>query len=184
MYVDSGHNHLGIKGVFNYDEISSNKTLSELGFSKIFIIKEIGIEFSEIFFINKIDNSFDEDKEKYSIDLVYHIKNPSYFYIALISNFSSFSIPSISYNFGVEIYKTLINHSQFRIIPFLGLKQISPTIELNDNVGNIVKDDSKKSIITYGFGYISNNVFVEPRFNIFQDGSEFSLGIGIIIPNQ
>jgi len=199
IYVDSSHNHLGIKGVFSYHEISSNKTLSELGFSKRFIIEdsftrgllsnnstliEIGIEFSEIFFINKIDNSFDEDKEKYSIDLVYHIKNPSYFYIALISNFSSFSIPSILYNFGVEIYKTLINHSQFRIIPFLGLKQISPTIELNDNVGNIVKDDSKKSIITYGFGYISNNVFVEPRFNIFQDGSEFSLGIGIIIPNQ
>ena len=50
MYVDSGHNHLGIKEVFNYDEISSNKTLSELGFSKIFIITEIGIEFSEIFF--------------------------------------------------------------------------------------------------------------------------------------
>ena len=40
MYVDSGHNHLGIKGVFNYDEIFSNKTLSELGFSKIFIIEQ------------------------------------------------------------------------------------------------------------------------------------------------
>ena len=40
MYVDSGHNHLGIKGVFNYDEIPSNKTLSELGFSKIFIIEQ------------------------------------------------------------------------------------------------------------------------------------------------
>ena len=71
MYVDSGHNHLGIKGVFNYDEIPSNKTLSELGFSKRFIIKEI--EFSEIFFINKIDNSFDEYKEKYSIDLLNHV---------------------------------------------------------------------------------------------------------------
>ena len=71
MYVDSGHNHLGIKSVFNYDEIPSNKTLSELGFSKRFIIKEI--EFSEIFFINKIDNSFDEYKEKYSIDLLNHV---------------------------------------------------------------------------------------------------------------
>jgi len=39
MYVDSGHNHLGIKGGFNYDEIPSNKTLSELGFSKNFYYK-------------------------------------------------------------------------------------------------------------------------------------------------
>ncbi|MBT6869938.1 MAG: hypothetical protein HOA66_00620 [Candidatus Marinimicrobia bacterium] len=209
MYIESSNNHLGFKGIFDQYKFTSDVTKSEVGFSSKIVFEEyftkglssnnlklidLEIGFLNTYYRVRDDDSFDEDTRSYFLNIGYHIKYPSYVNIAITSNFTFMKYNSVlfegiawedsraSNELGLEIYKTILNIYQFRIIPFIGIKQIAFKEKGDEIFGNSIYDDFSKSLITYGFGYVSNNVFVESRISKYKKGNEFSINIGFYLP--
>ena len=144
---------------------------------------------------NDSDSYYDYDMSGFAFDMGYHIKNPTYpVNIALVGAYMTMSMDAdyldelewtVSGNgtgIGAELYKSVIKTEAYELIPFLGFHSITFNSKIEDSYGDSLEEDDKSTSVSFGVGIKLKNIFVQPTISQSDGESDFSVKIGMILP--
>ena len=194
MYFKNGTSGYGFSGSYDSEDITIG-TQNTLRANASYFMNNIG--FSVGYKSFNIDNDFGFEYNLNGTGLSmngnYHVRDetlPVNFligagYSKMDFNSDSFiEMSSTATRISSGIYKELIINEQFLVTGFFNYYSTIAEVTLKDSYGTYT-DNDEGNFMSFGAGILlSNNFFIQPQIERSDEDSDFSLVVGLIVPNK